>query len=275
MYYLLFILAVFPVLATDVWNPSFEKGMESAREKNLPVVIDFYTDWCGYCKVLENKVFPDPEVSKELDQFQKIRVNGDERRELVKKFQINGYPTVLFLDSKGGYLGRVVGLPSAKDLKERLKSAFDRRNLESDLLQKIQDEPEEVLPYFNMGIYHYQINNFEKASEFFLKAHLIKPEEINLPKKRESLFLLGVMNIELRRYSECISLWTLYMQSYPEMDKGYPLYYRAMSYFETGKKEEALADLKESYQITSDPGIKEIVKNTMEKAFPEKTVPME
>jgi len=271
--FLFIFLITSSILAEEIWNSSFEKGMQSARENNLPVVIDFYTDWCKYCEILENKIFPDPEVSKELEQFQKIRINGEENKDLIKKFQITGYPTVLFLDSKGGYLGRVVGLPSARDLANRLKIAYEKRNLEEDLLKKVQQEPNSLINNFNLGIYYYQTNNYDRASEFFLKAHQIKPEEPTLPKKREALFLLGVMNIYLERYSECISLWTLYMQSYPEMDKGYPLYYRAMSYYKTGKQQEALSDLEECYEQTADPQVKAMAKDVLEKAFAKKTVP--
>jgi tetratricopeptide (TPR) repeat protein len=260
----------FSLIANEDWNPSFESGMDSAREKNLPVIIDFYTDWCGFCKVLENKIFPDPEVSKELSQFQKIRINGDQNRDLVSKFKIKGYPTVLFLDSKGGYLGRVVGLPSAKDLAHRLKGAYERRNLEEFLLKKAQDNPNSVSDLFDVGIYYYQSNNHAKAEDFFLKAFQIQESNIHQPKKRESLFLLGVMQFFQQKYSESISIWTQYLMNYPDMDVGYPLYYRGIAYYETGKKEQARKDFQNCFENTQDTELKEILEKMIEKVFPEK-----
>ncbi|MDQ1335199.1 MAG: thioredoxin:protein disulfide reductase [Thermodesulfobacteriota bacterium] len=87
------------------WVP-YGKGMLSAavRQKR-PVILDFYADWCGPCKAMERNVFAAPEVMELSRHFLPIRVDLTQRHPdqeiLLKRYQIRGVPTILFLDSRG------------------------------------------------------------------------------------------------------------------------------------------------------------------------------
>ncbi len=59
---------------------------------NGTVVLYFYTDWCGYCKKLE----PTIEKLKEKGVIIK-KINGDNNRDLVSKYYIRGYPTIIYI----------------------------------------------------------------------------------------------------------------------------------------------------------------------------------
>ena len=64
---------------------------------NGKVLIDFYTDWCGYCRILEP-------VIKELSQKYSgsvtvVKVDADLEKEIADHYGITGYPTVVVLDN--------------------------------------------------------------------------------------------------------------------------------------------------------------------------------
>ena len=88
----------------------FEEALGKARSTNSLLMVDVYTDWCGWCKKLDHDVFEDDQVGAALKGFVAIRFdaeNGGER--ILEKFKVNGFPTVLFLDPDGGIVKRVNG----------------------------------------------------------------------------------------------------------------------------------------------------------------------
>ena len=91
-------------------DKSFE---EDVINSNIPVVVDFWAEWCGPCKMLTPVL---EELSKENESKMNIfKVNVDENQQLAVKFGIRSIPTLLFF--KGGEIQeQVVGLKSKSDL---------------------------------------------------------------------------------------------------------------------------------------------------------------
>jgi thioredoxin-related protein len=106
----------------------FNEGMALAKKQNKHVIIDFYTDWCHWCKVMDKETFSDPEVKKYLaENFVTIRINAESRSErvsykgeemtpveLARAFGVQGFPSVAFLDRTGELVYMIPGFVAAK-----------------------------------------------------------------------------------------------------------------------------------------------------------------
>ncbi|MGB2087802.1 MAG: thioredoxin [Psychroflexus salarius] len=88
-------------------------------ESDTPVLIDFFADWCGPCKMLAPIL---KDVKSELgDEVKIIKIDVDKNQALAAKYQVRGVPTML-LFKKGKQLWRQSGVLQKDDLINTIKS---------------------------------------------------------------------------------------------------------------------------------------------------------
>ncbi|WP_109299419.1 thioredoxin [Aquimarina sp. AU474] len=82
-------------------------------DSNIPVLVDFYADWCGPCKMLAPIL---KEVKDELgEQIKIVKIDVDKNQNLASKYQVRGVPTML-LFKEGKQLWRQSGVLQKIDL---------------------------------------------------------------------------------------------------------------------------------------------------------------
>jgi len=89
------------------WHPYSDRLLSESAEKNKPVIIDFYANWCAPCRELDQITFHQPDIVKlSQDDFIMIKVDltkqGNQDYDyLLKKYNVKGVPTVIFIDNLG------------------------------------------------------------------------------------------------------------------------------------------------------------------------------
>jgi thiol:disulfide interchange protein DsbD len=73
--------------------------------KGKKILLDFYADWCTYCKDYEKYTFTDPAVQAELQDFVLVKAditkNDAGNKALLSQYQIIAPPAILFFDAEG------------------------------------------------------------------------------------------------------------------------------------------------------------------------------
>src|SRR5262245_4891497 len=75
--------------------PPFATVLAKARAEKKVVFVDFSTEWCGWCKKLEQEVFSRPEVAKAMTGFVNVHVDAEKSPEgpsLAKTYGARGFP---------------------------------------------------------------------------------------------------------------------------------------------------------------------------------------
>ena len=85
---------------------------EVKENQTLPVLVDFFANWCGHCKTLAPVLM---ELADELeDRLKIVKVNADEQRKLAQEYGVLGLPTMI-LFKNGAPSGKIIGyLPKEK-----------------------------------------------------------------------------------------------------------------------------------------------------------------
>lgn len=97
-----------------------DAALTVAADTDRLVMVEFYTDWCVWCRRLEEVTFADPQVVAEMERFVPIRLDAEGRgREVASRYGVDRYPTVVFLDATGVEVDRILGfLPPDRFLGE-------------------------------------------------------------------------------------------------------------------------------------------------------------
>ena len=102
---------------------SYDEALSKAYAEQKIVMVDLYTDWCGWCKKMDRETFMDPRVARATRGMVAILENAENGGvSLARKFQVDGYPVLLFLDGKGREVQRVRGFVDADELLKVVES---------------------------------------------------------------------------------------------------------------------------------------------------------
>ncbi len=94
---------------------------EEALESNIPVIVDFYADWCGPCKMMAPII---DQLATEYEGKVKIgKVNTDENRSIASKYNIMSIPTIIFIKD-GEVVETTVGALPKQVLEQKIATLF-------------------------------------------------------------------------------------------------------------------------------------------------------
>lgn len=121
---------------------SFEEAVALQAKEPRKILIDVYTDWCGWCKKMDKHTYTDESVIQHMnDKYYLVRLNAEQKEDILYKEKVfkykaeykanelavsllNGqmsYPTTVFLDEDMNLLTVVPGYLTPKDINPILK----------------------------------------------------------------------------------------------------------------------------------------------------------
>lgn len=82
-----------------------KNNFESVKNSDKPVLLDFYADWCGPCRMVSPLV---DEIAKENPQYLVGKINVDQEPELAQAFSVSSIPTLVVMKN-GKIVQQIVG----------------------------------------------------------------------------------------------------------------------------------------------------------------------
>jgi thioredoxin-related protein len=151
------LLAVIGMLAVprahgEIWLKNLAAAQKVAKEDDAIIFVDLFADWCGWCKQLEQQVFPSETFQKATKGHVLLRLNtedGADGTKLSQRYQVTSLPTSVLMTHDGMVVGMIRGfLPADRfatqiaeheknwsDFKKRLAN---EKSLSSDYPKRLE-----------------------------------------------------------------------------------------------------------------------------------------
>jgi len=123
------------------FDGDFSSAAATAEERDSLLMLEFYTDWCSWCRRLEKDTFSNGDVRKQLSRVVAVRVNAEEEgKELARRYDIDSYPTIVFTDHEGDEIDRIIGyLPPEQFLTQAVR--IESGDTFVSCLQRLSEDP--------------------------------------------------------------------------------------------------------------------------------------
>lgn len=128
---LVFLLSTTLTSAGELKWRKFDEGFAEAKKTNKKIMLDVYTDWCGWCKRLDKDVYANDKIMAYLNtKYISIKLNAESKNTITYKdtayseiqmarlLGVSGYPAIIFFESSsdpitmlGGYVAPEKFLP--------------------------------------------------------------------------------------------------------------------------------------------------------------------
>lgn len=87
-----------------------------SKLKDKKILVDFYADWCGPCKMLSPII---DEVAQENDDIKVVKVNVDESSDIALEYKVMSIPTLVVIKN-GQEVARSIGVIDKSEIKNML-----------------------------------------------------------------------------------------------------------------------------------------------------------
>ena len=135
----------------------FDEGFAEAKKTNKKIMLDVYTDWCGWCKRLDKDVYANEKIMAYLNaKYVSIKLNAESKSmvtykdtayseiQMARLLGVTGYPAIVFFESSsdpitmlGGYVAPEKFLPIIQYIGEDYYKTstweeFQKKNVKPD-----------------------------------------------------------------------------------------------------------------------------------------------
>jgi thioredoxin-related protein len=129
-------------IAAEGWQTDLDKAIEQAKKEKKSVLVEFTgSDWCPPCIAMRKNVFTKKEfidaaskkfVLVELDFPQGDKELAEKNQPLAEKYKIEGFPTVVLLNSEGKEFTRFPAskFPEVEGFLKHLETALENKDLD-------------------------------------------------------------------------------------------------------------------------------------------------
>jgi thioredoxin-related protein len=101
---------------------SYAEGMAVSQSQNKKILINFWAEWCRYCRSMDTNTFADSSVVAYINRnFIPIRVNSDNEPKTANRYNVRGLPNTFFLSARGEKIANRPGYIPPKEMLSILK----------------------------------------------------------------------------------------------------------------------------------------------------------
>ena len=217
------------------WETDFNAAIEKSKLENKPIMMDIYTDWCGACKEMDKTTFIDKSIVDNSTNFIALKFNPEKMpngKDILKKYNILGFPTMLFINSNEFVMRKIVGYIESYELLNEMNNI---KEIEKNIINVFKDESpsvEKLQLYINSGY-------SKEASEMY--EVLIKDNKIQESNKALYMSKIAIALLDDNDYTNGMRYFNEIIDKYSNYNEVYIAhYYKALDIILSGRTNEGI-----------------------------------
>ena len=219
---LLFVVCSTPAIAQDgaiQWYKDLPQASAFARKSDKPMMLEFWADWCAPCKVMETEVYSDPRVATALrDKMVAVRIHFDLQKDLVRQYNVEAIPNIVFTDSWGTELVRHRGVIEADDLAAVIDALPSNVSEFNRLDNILHEDKNNFAALRDMASKLRSAGLYQSSNDFYRKAGN-RNEAKKDPVQREAILLgLGLNFLDLHEGKEAAAIFERCLKEFPKSE---------------------------------------------------------
>ncbi|MEI0603817.1 thioredoxin family protein [Brachyspira alvinipulli] len=234
------------------WEKDLASAKKKAKEKNLPIMIDVYTDWCTWCKELDKNTYSHKDVIDIAKKMVSVKLNpetSEEGAEIAQRYGVQGFPTILFISADGFVLENVGGYVEGEKFVPYMKNAIEKLDKVNSVLANKEPTLEKLDLYMESG------NEIESQKIY---DALMQKKAISKEKMSKYLLGFGLIKAQKRDYDNANKYFDDIIKNYPNSEEVYVAhYYKAVIMALSGEKDEPKKYLE---KLLDDPKVPDNMK---------------
>jgi len=206
-----------PAVKAIRWINKYEDALAKAKKENKPVLLDLYTDWCGWCKKMDVSTYTDPQVIAVNRRMIFLKLNAEtdpDGIELQRRMNVYSFPTTMLLDSNGEEIDRIPGYLTAEMFVKAVDQILNDKDSIPSLKKQEAENGNDVDILYRLGRRYYEKESYEQAKVRFERIILKDPQ--NKSKRTdEAYFLKALCSANLGEMNEAMALLERLKSSFP------------------------------------------------------------
>lgn len=246
---LVFLLSIFLLRISNAanlqWLENLDEGKTQAKQQGKFLIVYLHDESSALCKRFQEQTLDSPLLASSLADFVRVRLSASQLTSpggrLANSMQIRQFPAVIFYDSNGEELDRIVGYKEPSSFLRLAVEAIDPKSNYVLLRERLRSNPKDVEALYYMGRKYQRRGNPDQAAKYFDQVADLDPQ--NTTGFADNLLLRRAERLQMQaRFQPALEMIERLEVKHPDTDeKDYAQYLKARLLWVLDRREESLA----------------------------------
>jgi len=240
--------------ASIAFVTDYNQALSTASEKNQPMLIDFYTDWCTWCKTLDTVTYVDSAVIAKSHEIVFVKIDAEVDTAIRNQYRIQGYPTIILAASDGTEIDRIGGYLPPADFLETVDNYLNGVGT-LDYYLNLPDSEVTTETLFAIADKYADRGMSEEADDYYNRVVKADPDN-NDGFTDQAMIAIGNILRRNEKYDDALTQFASVMKKFKDAEAGQDaLIWTAICYRQKGDTVKAIAhfeDFLKKYPESAD-----------------------